>query len=233
MISRLPFAGKFVLGLFMNLIETSTVAFRFALTLDGLCRAVAARIAGGAMSAVMILLVWQRLKRTEKRVQGLLARFLAGRLRVGGVGRPGATGARIGGRSGGLPVGFGWLLKLVPFTAAGFASQMRVVLAEPEMVALLAVSPQARRTLRPLCRMLGIKALVPAPAGVTGSGLDASGEGLTSAAGPGADRCGTAGVAEPGCALVLVPGPTLFGWRRRCWGGAGMGHLVWSASQLA
>jgi len=57
---------------------------------------------------------------------------------------------------GGLPRGFGWLLPLVPQEAAGFASQLRVVLAEAEMVALLQASPQARRELRPLCRMLGI-----------------------------------------------------------------------------
>jgi hypothetical protein len=47
--------------------------------------------------------------------------------------------------------------------AAGFASQLRVVLEDPEMKALLASVPQARRVLAPLCRML---ALEPAVLGV-------------------------------------------------------------------
>jgi hypothetical protein len=51
---------------------------------------------------------------------------------------------------------FAWLCPLVPSWAAGHASQMRVVLAEPEMQALLSACPQAIRVLRPLCFMLGI-----------------------------------------------------------------------------
>ena len=75
-------------------------------------------------------------------------------------GRAGRTaGAR-------LPVGFGWLLALVPQEAAGFAGQVRTLLAEPEMVALLAASPQARRVLKPLCRMLGVEASLLEPAAV-------------------------------------------------------------------
>ncbi len=133
---------------------------RFSLSLDGLCRAVAARIAGGAMSAVMIVLVWQRIRRIETRMKRLLARFLAGTLRVGvGAGTRGARG-RSGGGARGLPCGFGWLLVLVPHVAANYAGQIRSVMAEPEMAALLAAVPQARRVMAPLCRMLGIAAEV-------------------------------------------------------------------------
>ncbi len=59
----------------MSLTETLSVADRFALSLDGLRRVVAARIAGGMMAAAMILLVWQRLQRIERRIKGMLARF--------------------------------------------------------------------------------------------------------------------------------------------------------------
>jgi len=57
-----------------------------------------------------------------------------------------------------LPRRFGWLLPLVPCEAANRASQLRHLLGEPEMQALLGASPQARRVLAPLCRMLGIEA---------------------------------------------------------------------------
>jgi len=55
---------------------------------------------------------------------------------------------------------------MVPYTAAGFAGQLRLTLAEPEMVALLAASPKARRALATLCRMLMIELEVLAPKGV-------------------------------------------------------------------
>lgn len=157
--SRAPY----VLVLFMAAFALPPVAARLGLALDGLGRAVAARIAARVMSAAMILLVWRRLRRIEGEIAGLLARFQAGRLVV--LGRP-----RLSGRLGGaraerarLPVGFGWLLALVPGEAACFAGQIRAALAEPEMVALLQAAPQARRSLRPLCRMLGLEPGVLAP----------------------------------------------------------------------
>jgi hypothetical protein len=140
----------------MNVLAPLTAADRFALSLDGLCRAVAAAIAGRLMDAVMILLVWRRIKRVQRQVLGLLTRFREGRLRVQVTPRSRGGG---GTRSGGalvLPRSFAWLLPLVPCEAACFAGQISTVLAEPEMVALLEAAPQARRVLAPLCRMLGI-----------------------------------------------------------------------------
>ena len=149
----------------MNLIATLTVAERFALSLEGLCRAVAGRIAGGAMAAAMIVTVWLRAQRVERQILAMLARFQAGRLLVGGMGRPGNRGGRVVAASGRLPRRFGWLLAMVPGEAAAFASQIQAVLAEPEMQALLAAAPRARRVLGPLCRMLGIEAEVLAGSG--------------------------------------------------------------------
>jgi len=153
-----------VLISFMIVIPPLTALDRFALTLDGLCRAVAGRIAGQALSAVMIVLIWRRVRRVQTEILGLLARFRTGRLRVRTVARSGGGGGRVGRKAGALPVRFGWLLPLVPHEAACFAGQVRSVLAEPEMAALLEASPRARRVMGPLCRMLGIEAEALAPA---------------------------------------------------------------------
>ena len=152
----------------MSIIGSPTGAHRFGLALDGLGRAVAAQIVRRLMTAAMIMLVWQRIRRVEKDIAGLLARFAAGSLRVVAVPRvrrgggpsdgPCVGAARPGAER--LPMGFGWLLPRMPWEAACFAGQIRSVLAEPEVVALLRISPQARRVLRPLCRMLAIKASV-------------------------------------------------------------------------
>ena len=145
-----------------------TVAERLALSLDGLARSVAGRVVTRLMSAAMILLVWRRVKRVEQRICWMLERFRAGTLRVSVGGRSGGGGRRAAPVGRRLPLGFGWLLPLVPSEAACFAGQIREVLAEPEMVALIAAAPQARRVLRPLCRMLGIEAEVLRPAVVGG-----------------------------------------------------------------
>jgi len=154
----------------MDPFQTPTAAERFTMTLDGLCRAVAARIAGGAMAAAMILVVWTRIRRAEQRIQALLVRFRARgfqalpvHLRVGM--RQGTTTRRRAGSTVRLPKlpkvklprGFGWLCPLVPCQAANYGSQLRAVLGDPEMVALLKASPQARRILAPICRMLAVE----------------------------------------------------------------------------
>jgi len=153
--------------------ETFTLSERLAMILDGLCKAVAARIAPGmagwAMTAPMILLVWKRIRRSEQQVQALLRRFREGRLWTCKVARVGVSRERraVAAVPSGLPQRFGWLMAWVPYQAAGYASQLRVQLSDPEMIALLTAAPQARRALRPVCRMLGIEAILLNPAGVT------------------------------------------------------------------
>ncbi len=61
------------------------------------------------------------------------------------------------------PGRFGWLVRACGFQAAGYAEQLRFVLAQPEMVALLAASPQAGRVLLPLCRALAVETDVLRP----------------------------------------------------------------------
>jgi hypothetical protein len=63
---------------------------------------------------------------------------------------------------------FAWLVAAMPslarrFGAAQFGSQLQYLLADPEMMALIAASPRMRRTLRPLLWMLGIEASLIRP----------------------------------------------------------------------
>ncbi len=141
---------------------------RFSLSIDGLWRAVAAMFAGGRLQATMIGLIVCRIRRIETRVLALVAAIRSGRVRGGWVIE--ARAARAPGASQvappaslKLPRSFAWLLVLVPYHAAGYASQLRYLLADPEMAAMLAATPRLGKLLRPLCRMLGIEAelLVP------------------------------------------------------------------------
>jgi hypothetical protein len=117
------------------------------------------------MAVALIWLVCGRVRLVERQILGLLARFRAGRLWV----RVGRSGGRHGNRrvagTQHLAGRFGWLLPMVPCAAAGFGSQLRHLLDEPEMRALLAQSKRARLVLAPLCRMLGIEAAVLTPGG--------------------------------------------------------------------
>ena len=56
-----------------------------------------------------------------------------------------------------LPRKFGWLVMAGKHQAAGYASQLQHLMAEPEMAALLEACPRARQILRPLCRALAIE----------------------------------------------------------------------------
>ncbi len=163
----LLFAAFCVLVMFMNF----DLSCRFALTTAGLCRAVAASLRMG-MSAAMIVLVWTRVKRAEVAFLALAERVRAGRYRAG-VSRGGVTvrgpAAGVDGDEsvgspcvarvsrGRLPVRFGWLMAAMPYEAAGYGSQLRSLLAEPEMAALVRDVAQARRILGPMCQMLGVE----------------------------------------------------------------------------
>lgn len=170
----------------MHASAAPSAADRLVLVLDGLCRAVAARFGGRAMSATpwgvpspamsgpMIILIWSRLRRIGVRVRALAAWHRTGVAPpVPTARRPSVrsagdreSGPRSGLRSGlRLPGRFGWLLPLVPGEAACFAGQLRHVLNDPEMTALIAADPRTGKLLRPLCRMLGVEVatVLPAP----------------------------------------------------------------------
>ena len=62
-----------------------------------------------------------------------------------------------------MPHGAGWLVRLMPGTAAS-RSQLEALLRDPEMAALLAADPRLGRILRPLCWMLGVHRSLAPPA---------------------------------------------------------------------
>ena len=55
-----------------------------------------------------------------------------------------------------LPKDFAWLVRLAGSEAVCYGGHLAHLLRDPEMVALLAASPQIVRLLRPLCRALGV-----------------------------------------------------------------------------
>lgn len=168
---------ELVHGLFVHPSIPLSASDRFAMVIDGLCRAVAARGSERVMSSALIILIWTRLRRCNVRFQALVVQIITGALRAGSAGPRGAkaqatpAAPRVcrpilsGIERPVVPRGFAWLLVLVPTTAAGFASQLRHLLTDPEMVALLSATPQMGELLRPLCRMLGLDAalLMPRP----------------------------------------------------------------------
>jgi hypothetical protein len=118
----------------------------------------------GFLAPVLTLLLYRRLGQICWKMERLAARFQAGRLwrrvpRIVDAGRVPAAGddgvrvreARV------WPCRFGWLVRAAVHHAAVYGCQLRAILAEPEMVALLRESPQALRLLRPVCRMLAIE----------------------------------------------------------------------------
>ncbi|MBV8521509.1 MAG: hypothetical protein JOY71_05155 [Acetobacteraceae bacterium] len=140
----------------------TSLSHRLGLTLARLCEALAARMAKDRTNVPLLFLAWTRLRRLAVRFEALLADFRAGRLSAARSVRgsaeslpqlPGLAGLPPPFRA---PRDFGWLLRLAPESAA-FAGQVEYLLADPEMRALLAGSPQAGRMLRPLCGMLGIR----------------------------------------------------------------------------
>ena len=160
-------------------------------------------LAAGVTESV-VLMAWTRLRGLAVRFEALLADFRAGRLPAAGSVRGTAENLPQPPNLPGLPPpfraprDFGWLLRLAPESAA-YAGQVEHLLADPEMKALLAGSPQAGRMLRPLCRMLGIEAgleLLPPRRGVRAS--PPGGVSLGGAAAPVAPEALLGSGSEPG-----------------------------------
>jgi hypothetical protein len=148
---------------------------RFALVMDGLKQAVAAKSRDYPWTGPMVVYVWNRLHRINAIFQALAALILAGKLPPERICRPRTARVRSvvpalrGPEKPKLfPYTFAWLCVAVPslprrFGAAQFGGQLRHLLADPEMMALISASPRMRRTLRPLLWMLGIEASLIRP----------------------------------------------------------------------
>jgi hypothetical protein len=114
----------------------------------------------GLLSQVLVMLLYRRLGDICGKMERLAARFQAGRLWRRGP-RAGAGGRVVADAVGGVraagslrwPGRFGWLVRAAAYQAAGYGCQLRVILGQPEMVALLLAAP----ILRPVCRMLAVE----------------------------------------------------------------------------
>ena len=110
----------------------------------------------------LLVAVWGRIGRISTRLERLIALWRAGKLPKARVyrgriaGTPTQPPVRI------LPSVPAWLLVAVR-DAAPFGNRLEALLSEAECEAFLAAAPQARRLLRPLCRMLGIGVKPPRP----------------------------------------------------------------------
>ncbi len=107
------------------------------------------------------ILLYNRTGQIFGRLDRMLVRFRAGKLRMGQP-RQGAVrrGGAKAGRGPALPRKFGWIVGVGGFRAVGYRSQLvHLLTTESEMVAILENFPQARRVLRPLLRALGVEEL--------------------------------------------------------------------------
>ena len=110
-----------------------------------------------------------RINRAARRLARLLVRLAAGRLPRPHVARPGRPGGPPSFQFSRRPA---WLVEVLGYPAAGYASQLQALLHNPATQAALAAAPPsvcaaAARTLRPLCRLLGVTlppTLQPPPA---------------------------------------------------------------------
>ena len=112
---------------------------------------------------VLLVAVWGRIGRISSRLERLIALWRAGKLP-----KPRRWLGRVPGTPANKPVSIfpatpAWLLVAVR-DAAPFGARLENLLSEAECAEFLAAAPQARRLLRPLCRMLGV-GVAAAPAG--------------------------------------------------------------------
>ena len=117
----------------------------------------------GQLTHELMPLLHRRIGAIGIALERLMARFLAGKAMRRG---PRAAAAVAGAvetpvvaarRAESIwPREFSWLATLMAHHATCYTGQLELLLAEPQMVALLTASPQAARLLRPMCRMLGV-----------------------------------------------------------------------------
>ena len=127
----------------------------FTCILSDLQAAIAVVSARHRLLTPLLVAVWGRIGRIRVRLERLIALWRAGMLpeprksRAGQAAQPRVRAASE------LPTAPAWLVAAVG-AAAGYGGQLESMLSQAECVRFLAEVPQARRLLRPLCRMLGV-----------------------------------------------------------------------------
>ena len=145
-------------------------AGRFGRILALLAKLVAAGFLRNPRLVLLIVPLWNRLNRTARRCERLMAHVAAGRLpkrHATACASPGAPTAAPPDpavprpSAPALPTRRGWLVRELGSEAACYGSQMQALLAEPAAVELLRLVPTANRIVNPILRMLGIDPFAP------------------------------------------------------------------------
>jgi len=116
--------------------------------IEGVCGVVAARGAGGWILVPSIVAIGSRLRRLGARFAALTARCSAAAMR--------GAAARRRPQLPPMSRRVAWLLRNAP-EAEHFREKLHHVLRQPKTAALVAAKPHVRRSLRQLCRMLGVE----------------------------------------------------------------------------
>lgn len=142
----------------------TTLTNQFATLAGTLCGLIARHGHLRRLAGPLVALLWGRVQGINAQVAALLVRMQTGQLRRYPARRKPrkSTAPRRRPAASGLPRKSAWLIALLPETAA-CGTQLQILLAAPEVPGLLAAAPQLRRTLRPLCRMLGVTLPPPPP----------------------------------------------------------------------
>jgi len=157
----------------MEIIFPHDPADRVNRLIEELCRALDKHARARFIEAPMLLLIWNRINGMARRFATLVKRVRAGTHKDPAPARSGNASPQPQGSpkparaapAAKLPRHFNWLVNLLP-EAERFGGELCWVLQRPEILMLIAETPQAGRILRPLCRMLGVEpppALLPRP----------------------------------------------------------------------
>ena len=121
----------------MNSLSASPVFLSLAEVIRALRVAVAGWGGRGVLGVALLFLLHRRIGEIGRRIEGIAARFQAGRLwrRAAPVREAAAVRRASGTRV--WPGRFGWLVQAVGFEAAGFGSQLRAVLAAVRRMGVL------------------------------------------------------------------------------------------------
>ena len=135
------------------------LAARVGKIMDDLKALIARRFLKMPLFYPLIMPLWKRLNRIARRLKRALelggAPPRAQKSRAGQT-RPAPAKAAVA-----LPQKFGWLIWALGWEAAGYAGHLEYLLQQPEVAAVMAACPRARRVLRPIARMLALRMLDP------------------------------------------------------------------------
>ena len=137
------------------------MARRVGMILDNLKALIAARFLRIPFLLPLLMPLWKRLNRIQRRLQRAME--LHGVVRKARARQP--TRMRDTAIAPlpqlQLPRRFGWLIAALGWEAAGYGSHLEHLLAQPDVAAMLAACPGARRVLRPVAHMLRFRMLEP------------------------------------------------------------------------